>query len=286
MKWIFFKMALEFMVVFLCIIIVSCLPILFQTASLPLFLNQIMNSFYFLVHPEEITLPMYTSKEIPLFNVLGPKYVNSLVLLLCAFGVSLFISTFFGIIYISVSSRLKRVLNSLVSILETMPDVLMLILSQIFFIWLFKQTGILVNVFFIGDDITQFLIPILCLSLIPTLHLFRFFVASMEEEQHRDYYYYAKSKGLNYWYILIIHLLRNIAYNFISHSKTILLFMLSSLLMLEIIFNINGMMDFIKVYGIGDYRILVWCLILLYLPIIFILRLNEWVIKKLTGQLG
>ncbi|KAB7672136.1 ABC transporter permease subunit [Bacillus sp. B1-b2] len=277
------KMIIEFVLILCVIVLIGCFPLLLQTGSMVPFLEGISSGFYYLVHPQEVTIPLSNGSNLTFFEAVKEKYINSAVILLCSFIIAVVFAVLFTYIASLISNKSKRMLDFSFFIIQSMPDVLIILLAQQFIIWIFKITEFsAISIYELGGEKIYFL-PIICLSIIPALHLFKYFHTSISEEKSKDYYLFLKSKGLSEGYVFFIHLLRNTVVTLVSYSKNIILFMISSLLILEILFNMDGIMKFVKVYGIGDYRILILVLVMIYIPSYILIKLGEYIISKWTG---
>lgn len=277
------KMIIEFVLILCVIVLIGCFPLLLQTGSMVPFLEGISSGFYYLVHPQEVTIPLSNGSNLTFFEAVKEKYINSAVILLCSFIIAVVFAVLFTYIASLISNKSKRMLDFSFFIIQSMPDVLIILLAQQFIIWIFKITGFsAISIYELGGEKIYFL-PIICLSIIPALHLFKYFHTSISEEKSKGYYLFLKSKGLSEGYVFFIHLLRNTVVTLVSYSKNIILFMISSLLILEILFNMDGIMKFVKVYGIGDYRILILVLVMIYIPSYILIKLGEYIISKWTG---
>ncbi|WP_226793212.1 ABC transporter permease subunit [Bacillus sp. B1-b2] len=276
-------MIIEFVLILCVIVLIGCFPLLLQTGSMVPFLEGISSGFYYLVHPQEVTIPLSNGSNLTFFEAVKEKYINSAVILLCSFIIAVVFAVLFTYIASLISNKSKRMLDFSFFIIQSMPDVLIILLAQQFIIWIFKITEFsAISIYELGGEKIYFL-PIICLSIIPALHLFKYFHTSISEEKSKDYYLFLKSKGLSEGYVFFIHLLRNTVVTLVSYSKNIILFMISSLLILEILFNMDGIMKFVKVYGIGDYRILILVLVMIYIPSYILIKLGEYIISKWTG---
>ncbi|MBS8265824.1 ABC transporter permease subunit [Mesobacillus boroniphilus] len=129
--------------------------------------------------------------------------------------------------------------------IRSVPDVLWMFLLQVFFIWIFRVTGVkLVQTVSLGDGNQAFLLPLISLSLPIFLFLTQIIVLKIFEELDKQYIIYAKAKGLSNFYLLNIHVIRNIKQDLEGHLKTVIWMMLSTLVMVEYIFNLDGVMMF------------------------------------------
>ncbi|WP_421381859.1 ABC transporter permease subunit [Bacillus salacetis] len=275
---------LELFITTILIIVISCLPVYVQTLETKQFISALYESVYYLFHPSLIYIPQSVGEDLTLFEVLRKNYLNTMVVLLASFIVSLIFALIITYIYIKSSQRIRRYFSSLFFFLESIPDVLMVIMLQFLFIVLFKKWGISFSVVALNEENPIYLLPIICLSNIPTLQLFKYFSSFIEEEEQKIYSDFLRAKGLSKDYIIWRHLFRNALIHFLSQSKSIIMFMLSNLLILELVLNINGLMVFIKSYGIGDFRILMWCLIVIYMPFLLFYKIMELFIRDWKNE--
>jgi peptide/nickel transport system permease protein len=168
----------------------------------------------------------------------------------------------------------KDYILSFIEIIRSVPDVLWMFLLQVFFIWIFKAYGVkLVQTVSLGADNQAVLLPLISLSLPIFLFLTQIIVLKIFEELDKQYVTFAKSKGLSYLYLLNIHVIRNIRQDLLGHFKTIIWMMLSTLVMVEYVFNMDGLMLFnIKRISV---ELFVFSSILFFTPFFIIYRLID-----------
>ena len=139
----------------------------------------------------------------------------------------------------------KDYILSFIEIIRSIPDVLWMFLLQAAVIWIFKTYGVkFVQTTSLGSDHQAVLLPLISLSLPIFLFLTQIIVLKIFEELDKQYILLAKAKGLSYFYMLNVHVVRNISQDLKGHFKTIVWMMLSTLFMVEYIFNLNGLMLF------------------------------------------
>ncbi|BCB02415.1 peptide ABC transporter permease [Bacillus sp. KH172YL63] len=245
-----------------------------------------ISSFQYLFNPGALQIPQYYGEELAFFNIIGEKYFNTMIILITSFLIAIILSLVVSFLYIKSNEKIKRTFSSFFFVLESVPDVLMVIILQFSFVMVYKFSGWSLGITAITNDGSLYLLPIICLSVIPTIQLFKYFSSYVEEEQKKTYSEFLKAKGLSENYIIVFHLFKNSLIQFISQSKNIILFMLSNLLILELVLNIDGLMGFIKTYGIGDHRILMWCLILIYLPFLLFYKSIHLITEHRTSNGG
>ncbi len=206
----------------------------------------------------------------PLFPQLFIHYKETMVIFLASFFISLCMA--FGIVYIIIRSRshIQNRIKSFLLFLESIPDILLIIGSQIIVVWFFQKTGFLpVKIAALGGESIRGL-PIICLSIPTTIMFIKLLLLRFETELEKDYVLFAKAKGLERFYILNHHVVRNVLLSTLFFAKTNIWFMLSNLYIIEWLFNTHGIFIFIKDYpAIEMFTIGV---LLIYIPIFILFK--------------
>ncbi|MGF2616458.1 ABC transporter permease subunit [Rossellomorea vietnamensis] len=181
-------------------------------------------------------------KQYPITTVFSSTYGYSFTIIFAAFIAAVSASVLLSYSIMLMPRRLYRFTLKVINTLDAFPDVFIVVAFQLFIIWLFKKTGVLMfNIYAFGDERTYFL-PILCLSILPIVFLLKQFLFQLKEEESKPYVEFSFAKGFKRPYTLWVHLFRNVWVHFFFHLKPIFLFMLSNLLVIEVLFNINGFM--------------------------------------------
>ncbi|TCJ80747.1 UNVERIFIED_ORG: peptide/nickel transport system permease protein [Bacillus cereus] len=213
-----------------------------------------------------------------LFPQLFVHYKETIVIFLAAFFISLFVA--FCIVYVIMSSspRIQHRIKSFLIFLESIPDILLILVSQILVVWFFKQTGFLpFQIASIGGESIRGL-PIFCLSIPTTILFVKMLVLRFENELEKDYVLFAKAKGLNRIHILNRHVLRNVLLSTLFFAKTNIFFMLSNLYIIEWIFNTGGIFMFLKSYEGIRVEVFIVSVLLIYIPIFILFKLFHYLI--------
>ncbi|WJE27123.1 ABC transporter permease subunit [Bacillus cereus] len=213
-----------------------------------------------------------------LFPQLFVHYKETIVIFLAAFCISLFVA--FCIVYMIMSSspRIQHRIKSFLIFLESIPDILLILGSQILVIWFFKQTGFLpFQIASIGGESIRGL-PIFCLSIPTTIMFVKMLVLRFENELEKDYVLFAKAKGLDRFHILNRHILRNVSLSTLFFAKTNVFFMLSNLYIIEWIFNTGGIFMFLKSYEGIRVEVFIVSVLLIYIPIFILFKLFHYLI--------
>ncbi|MHC2834942.1 ABC transporter permease subunit [Bacillus sp. F9_6S_D1_P_5] len=213
-----------------------------------------------------------------LFPQLFVHYKETIIIFLAAFFISLFVA--FCIVYVIMSSspRIQHRIKSFLIFLESIPDILLILVSQILVVWFFKQTGFLpFQIASIGGESIRGL-PIFCLSIPTTILFVKMLVLRFENELEKDYVLFAKAKGLNRFHILNRHVLRNVLLSTLFFAKTNIFFMLSNLYIIEWIFNTGGIFMFLKSYEGIRIEVFIVSVLLIYIPIFILFKLFHYLI--------
>lgn len=220
-------------------------------------------------------------KEYDLFPTIFEKFFDSMVIFVSAFLIGIFIAVILTFFISLFSKRFKKLTFGIITILESIPDLFVIISLQLLIVYVYKKTGILLgNIVSLGDD-RAYLLPIICLSLLPTIHLFKITFLLMNEELNKPYVTVAHSKGLNKLKILFLHVFRNVMLSLLNHGKSIFGFTISNLFILEIVFNIHGIMS-MMLYTTGFVFFISVMFVLL--PFYLIYSLSELILYKITGE--
>ncbi|MGD6850337.1 ABC transporter permease subunit [Rossellomorea aquimaris] len=206
----------------------------------------------------------YKGITVDFLDMLWGPYLYSLQIIGGALGLGLgiaFILTIYTVFMPRwVTSSLKKVLN----LFETVPDLMFAFMLQLLIVYVIKYFGVeLMNFTEYGEE-KIFLAPIITLSIIPMISFFRILLFITEEEMLKPHVEFAQSKGMSKGRILFAHILKNISPSLFYHGKLIIWGMLSSLFIIETIFNMRG----ITYYIVQDFRpmVIAISLIMIYTP--------------------
>ncbi|MFD0770527.1 ABC transporter permease subunit [Bacillus sp. CGMCC 1.60114] len=280
MKGFFIEKCMEFCICIIVIAVISYVPFVFiesNTLSFTTFLQK-------LFIPEDAVNPM-AMRQISFWDMIREPYIYSGIILLASTCLTVLIATCLSFCYVLSSLRVKKAIERCLVLIESIPDLLLIFMLQIFFVWVFKQTGInFVNIYAYGSKQAYFL-PIVTMSIVPALHFFRIMVLFLLDEQNKPYVELARAKGLSRRYILLVHLFRNVIYHLFNHLQSTFLFIISSLLLVEAAFNINGYMSFIlKPFALNPVTVARW-IFLLFIPFYVVFTIAHFQVKRTTGGL-
>lgn len=272
----------EFLLSIVGILLLGSIPSLFIGMKINVgnYVSQLEEIFSKLFGSESLVYSNgYTTR--PLFPQILHHYKETMLLFFISFLCSILISIIITSLYFNINNKMKKKVRSLVFLLNGIPDIILIIISQLIVIHIFKITGIeMANVASSYDDRAIFL-PIIILCIPTSLMYIKFFIFRCEEQSNNYYVIFSKSKGLNDTYIFFIHILRNIFFSAFQFIKSNIWFVFSNLYIIEYFFAIPGIFSFIKTYP--TVEVFTVGLLLLYIPIYLIYKSINIIIPSIWG---
>ncbi|EDL65440.1 ABC transporter permease subunit [Bacillus sp. SG-1] len=240
--------------------------------------------FHDLLNPGSIFITVgQDEKTYPIFPMLLKLFGYSFLLLITAFAIAVVVSAAISYLIMFLPRWAYRICMRVLDVFDSLPDVLIVVSLQLFIIWLFKQTDILLfDIYKLGED-KIYVLPIVCLSVLPIAFLTKQFLFQIREEEDRPYVEYSFSKGFSKAYTLWVHLFRNVWIQFYYHIKPIFLLMLSNLLIIEILFNIHGFMYVMLATATAKPSAFFIGMLLIYIPFFIIFSIGRILLTKMIG---
>ncbi|TCT26346.1 peptide/nickel transport system permease protein [Melghiribacillus thermohalophilus] len=202
------------------------------------------------VQPESWVF-LYKDHPQPILEFLWDPYVYSLQILLGAIFLGFFLAFMLAMLTVFSPPVIRLTVRRILDILESVPDVMIAFFLQFFTVYVFKKTGVFLFDFVsLGEDEPIYLAPIITLAILPMISLFKVLLLFIEEELMKHYVEFARSKGVKKAGVLFVHVLRNVVPSTFYHGKIILWGALSSLFIVETLFNMKG----ITYYMTHDFR--------------------------------
>lgn len=276
------KLLLQLLLTVLSIILISGLPELIMNKDVTAYTNKIAVVFTEVFKMNEMIYFNQGTERLFLEDIWGP-YFYSLTILFGALFIAFCAAQLLTWGTLMLPMFLRRIIKNVLTLLESLPDLLVFALVQMGIVLVYKKTGILVsNVASLGTEGRIYLVPIACLMILPFVYFYKMMILMTEEEMGKQYVETSLAKGMRRIYVLIVHVTRNTSEGIFHFSKSVLWFMISNLLLVEIIFNIHG----ITHYMYHDFRpeMLAACLILLVIPFFLIFAVFEWFIMRFTNR--
>ncbi|WP_282019413.1 ABC transporter permease subunit [Planomicrobium okeanokoites] len=280
-----FDIFLRFFYVALGLIFLSAFVGLFTDGfhlDIGLFVSNVIGILESFVSPDELSIIGPNGKEYTIFLQFWDHYFYSLVIFLSAFLLALGAGILLAYITAFLPENRFNSVSKTVSLLEALPDLFIIIVIQFAVLFYFKQTGTLLFPVASTGQNKSYMLPILALALIPSLMVYKVILFLVKDELEKPYVNLAKGKGISKSMLFFRHILRNIIPSIFSHSKSILLLLLSSMVIFEQIFNINGIFTFIITYP--EPNVIAFTLIMFYMSIFLLYALVTLLIGKTTGQ--
>lgn len=231
-----------------------------------------------LMNISELSVAHYVGRsgiqEVPIFPQLLENIIYSLQILFLALVVAVVFALIGTFITMLLREKARARVKLFFYFLESMPDILIIVLAQLLVVIIFQNTGVLVSkIAVIGDDRIYWL-PVLCLMILPMIQLYRLSMLTFEAEERNMYVELAKSLGFGKAFILFMHIFRNAIISVFFQSKKTMWFMLSNLFILELMFNIPGVM--LYMYENLSGTLFLVTIISFFLPIFLLYSLGEW----------
>ncbi|PRX78851.1 ABC-type dipeptide/oligopeptide/nickel transport system permease component [Bacillus sp. V-88] len=219
-------------------------------------------------------------KSYPFYPLFFQLFGYSFSLLLLALFLAAGMSSLISYLFMFLPRKVYRVCFRLLDSLDSLPDVMIIVFIQLFIVWFFKKTDILLfEIYTLGDE-KIYLLPIICLAIMPIAFLTKQFLFQLREEEEKPYVEYSYSKGFSKAYTIWVHLFRNVWIHFYYHIKPIFLLMLSNLLIIEILFNINGFMNVLLDVSINTPSAFFIGMLMIYIPFFIVFTLGAVLLKK------
>lgn len=311
-KSFFTKSALQFLLTSIGIFLIGSLPYLFfnmksqldvlkmierNELNNTLFLsdNIVMNYSAYFSHILDTVVLIFSGDSIqyyasggdwPLFPKFFEAYIQSMQYLVASLFIALLAAILLTIFTMLLPAHKRSLPKAVLFVLESLPDIFIILITQITIIWIYQKTEILLFNITSGFGENAVLLPVLVLSLLPALYIYKYLLLSFEDEEKLLYVELARGKGLNRSRILLIHIFRNSIFTLFNHFKGIFLFALANLLMLEIIFDIKGFMTFIFENGVLNTEIVTIGLFMVFLPSFFFFTITQWFLEKSFNVTG
>lgn len=222
-------------------------------------------------------------REIMLFPTIADYIGYSLQLLLLAFALAVVAALGLTVLTLLLSEKNRDRIKMALYFLESIPDLLIIMLAQWGVILIYQQTNVLISKIAVVGGERIYWLPVLCLAILPTIQLYRLCILTFQDEERQMYVELAQSLGFSKIFIIFVHMFRNAIISVFFQSKKTIWFMLSNLFVLELMFNIPGIMLFMK-DNITPEVFLV-AILGFFLPIFLMNSFGEWYfLRRFKGK--
>jgi peptide/nickel transport system permease protein len=172
------------------------------------------------------------------------KFVrNSLLILIVGVNASVILSLLFGL-FIS-RFHLTRIFNAFLNILAAIPDFILIILSLIIAVKIYKATGIRVISLRPDAGAINIWFPMVLAGIAPTLYLFKLIAIRYYQISGEDYIRTAVAKGMSIHYINFQHVYKNIEPFIKAELTKVISLAIGNLFIIEYLLNVSGLTKFI-----------------------------------------
>src|SRR5690625_2007991 len=225
-----------------------------------------------------------TSGDVPLTAHMVGFLKRSIKIIIPAFMLSLTIGTALGVLMFYIRNKKRgRVLSFVLWVFDSVPDFFLFIAIQFLLTLAMKQGFPKFNLYS-SDDWYSFIIPCISLTVFPFFHMVKLTATTMEIEVGEEYVRTALAKGMTKQRVLV-HIFWNACSAIINQSHIILLYILSSLPIIEKLSNYNGagyqlLESVLNNEAVRAVVFFLPFLILLYIVVFFAQLIRKWLLPK------
>ncbi|MGI1805104.1 ABC transporter permease subunit [Exiguobacterium sp. TDN 0502] len=275
------RKSMQLIVAFFVLIAISALPALVVQMKInpASYWEGLKQQFVQLAKLDEITYFNVTAQQkFPLLPALRPFIQETLIIFTTAMMISAVSAILYVYLFYRSGKRTRQVLSQTTRTLEMVPDLFWVILSQFLVLYLFKTTGYdKIEIAGTYADSIRFL-PILTLTLTTLFFFIKWLTTQVLGQESAPFLELARAKGMRSAALFWKHLLPTMFYRFYLFFRANIITVLSSQLIIEYTFEVQGLFRFI-LYN-GDMPILMVILLLIYIPIFVLDLLAEWLIPN------
>lgn len=183
----------------------------------------------------------YQEREIS--EDIGDNFKTSLYIMVVGVNIGVILSLIFGI-FIS-RFRMTRIVNIFLNVLASIPDFIIIILSLILAVKIYKTTGIRVISLRPDAGAINIWFPMVLVGLAPTLYLFKLIAVKYYQISGEDYIRTAVAKGMRLNYINFQHVYKNIEPFILAELTKIVSLAIGNMFIIEYLLNVSGITKFI-----------------------------------------
>jgi len=184
---------------------------------------------------------VYIEQEVGnIFGVIFRSSYRSIILI----SASLLLASIVGIIrgiYEGYKAKKVNLRSMGTLVVFSVPDVMIVLLGLLFSVFVTKNFPGIKKVL----PLDEFILPLVTLSIIPTIYISRISFLTIQDEIVKDYIKNAKAKGLSRKRIFFREMLPAIVFKIVDTLPAIMTMLLSSMLIVEYLFNYNGILYFL-----------------------------------------
>jgi len=185
-------------------------------------------------------------------------FMKSFFLIIFSFLISIFLGVFLSLIT-ALNKGTSKIYNFISSIGISIPNVFLIISLQSLVVYL-HTSGASSLPLSGSTSIKHMILPIISLSIIPTVYVSKSCMKEIENIMKKDYIKTSMSKGCSKLRILFLHVLKNLYNEILNSADYIITIILSSLLIVEYFFSYSGLAFLIyKSFQRSEPELLIAC---------------------------
>lgn len=277
-----YRRLLQLICAMIGIILISGMPILIEGVQYHEFLftyymNSIKNSVMDLWPLTDLTISNQIgqfTRGIDFYPYVFNSIVYSFEVLFLALVAAIICAILGTFLTMSFSKKARQKVKMFFYFLESIPDILIIMLAQLLVIYIYQHTGTLISKVAVVGDQRIYWLPVLCLMILPMIQLYRLSMLTFEAEERAMYVEFARSLGFSKLFVLFVHMFRNAIISVFFQSKKTMWFMLSNLFILERMFNMPGIMNLL-IQNFGHTLLLI-TIFSFFIPIYILYSVGEW----------
>lgn len=206
-------------------------------------LSQVYGDFFKEISQGSLGTYQLGYQERQISEDIGDNFRTSLLIMLVGVHLAVFISLIFGI-FIS-RFKLTRVVNMVFNLLAAIPDFIIIILSLIVAVKIYRMTGIRIISLRPDAGALNIWFPMLLVGIAPTLYLFKLIAVKYYQISGEDYIRTAVAKGMNLNYINFQHIFKNIEPFILAELTKVVSLAVGNMFIIEYLLNVSGITKFI-----------------------------------------
>ncbi|NMD71437.1 ABC transporter permease subunit [Bacillus sp. DNRA2] len=183
------------------------------------------------------------SQQRQIADDIGGNFITSLQIMLVAVNLGIILSLLFGV-FVS-RYKLTRFFNLILNILSAIPDFIIIVLSLLLAVKIYKLTGIRIISFRADAGVLNIWFPMVLVAIAPTLYLFKLIAVKYYQISGEDYIRTAIAKGLRLNYINFQHVYKNIEPFILAELTKIVSLAIGNMFIVEYLLNVPGITKFI-----------------------------------------
>jgi peptide/nickel transport system permease protein len=210
---------------------------------------------------------------------IGDNFMVSLSIMLIGVNIGVAFSLIFGI-FIS-RFRFTKVVNAFLNLLATIPDFIIIVLSLIFAVKIYKHTGFRIVSLRPDAGAINTWFPMVLVGIAPALYLFKLIAVKYYQTSGEDYIKTAVAKGMRLNYINFQHVFKNVEPFIVAELTKVISLAIGNLFIIEYLLNVSGITKFIFLSnGIQPIAIGLFSLLAISLIVYFSVRLLLYLFKR------